>query len=230
MPRALPRLLKLATGLLAILLLSGCASKIKTYDSTYTARMPKDGVNALASMTVETPTFRGALPEPRAKKRAKPYFIEFRARNAHTYGHAFVVFGELDRTGRVPTDKDGVLIPGEVEISGLHPASRSTIPWTVGHVVPVPAETGPSDGDFEDKYLLASYRIDLTEAQFRRVVAIINRHKRQGTFWYGPVYSCVHYITAIARDLGLKVPKKLMFPKPTIEALKALNGKARLAI
>jgi hypothetical protein len=51
---------------------------------------------------------------------------------------------------------------GMVEVSDPRTATSSTVPWSVGHVVPVPAETGPSDGDFEDTFVMVRYRVDQT--------------------------------------------------------------------
>jgi hypothetical protein len=196
-----------------VFLLSGCASEIQTYDSTFTSGLfTHSAVNA-----------RLAAP---VAKREKPYFIEFRARTAYTYGHASVVLGKLDKNGKIPVDKKGVLIPGMVEISGLHPATSSTVPWSVGHVVPVPAETGPSDGDFEDAYVTARYRIDLTEEEFRKVVAIVRKQKAANPMWYAPVYAsnCLGYIGSIAREMGLKVPLIPTLPKDYVQKLKAMNS------
>ena len=198
-------------ALLSILVLGGCASTITKYDSTFTSAVSTHGSSGLSVKPVS--------------KRKKPYFIEFRARNALTYGHASVVFGKLDTNGNIPVNKSGVLVPGMVEISGLHPATTSNIPWTVGHVVPVPAETGPSDGDFEDAYVTARYRIDLTEAEFRRVVRIVSKHKNSNPMWYAPIYAanCLGYIGSIAKDMGLRVPIVPDFPKEYVEKLKSLN-------
>ena len=217
--------------LFSLATLAGCASQIKTYDSTFTALLPKQSGNSHSLKY--TSAYAGAnykLSKPKSRLK-RPYFIEFRARNALTYGHAFVMFGELDKNGKVPVDAKGVVIPGAIEISGLHPASNSTVPWTIGHIVPVPAETGPSDGDFEEAYATARYRINLTEKEFRKVVAVVRKHKVQGTFWHGPLYACVNYINAIAKDLGLKVPRRPHLPKKYVNELKRLNGKnKRIAI
>lgn len=204
--------LKYVVALLLVFVLGGCASTITKYDSTFTSAISTHGASS------------GLAVNP-VSKREKPYFIEFRARNALTYGHASVVFGKLDANGKIPVNKRGVLVPGMVEISGLHPATTSTIPWSVGHVIPVPAETGPSDGDFEDAYVTARYRIDLTESEFKGVVSIVSKHKNSNPMWYAPIYAanCLGYIGSIAKDMGLKVPIVPDFPKEYVEKLKALN-------
>ena len=79
------------------------------------------------------------------------YYVDFRARTAASYGHAFVWYGRSDQK--------------QIEVAGLHPASDSVVPYILGHVVPVPAETGKSYGDLDEQYLTASYRVYMTEAQ-----------------------------------------------------------------
>jgi hypothetical protein len=80
------------------------------------------------------PQAASAAPNAAApKSSAKRYFVEFRSRSALSYGHAFLVHGKLNAQGDV----------GQVsrkQVAGLHPFSDSSIPWSVGHVVPVIAE------------------------------------------------------------------------------------------
>jgi hypothetical protein len=205
------------------------ASEIKTYDSTFTSAVSSHGnrhgamkdpysLNLLAS--------RASLQVDPNEKAGKPYFIEFRARNALTYGHASVVFGKLDANGKIPVNSKGVLDPKRVQISGLHPATNDPKQWAKGHMTPVPAETGPSDGDFEDAYVLARFQVNLSEAEFRKVVAIIQRHKASYAYWYAPNYSsnCLGYIGSIAKEMGLNVPTVPTMPKQYVQALKAMNS------
>jgi hypothetical protein len=217
-----PKHLAIAAACLVILALAGCQSAISTYDSTFTAARQISPSVRMQQALAPAPKLR-VTP---ASRNNKPYFIEFRARNAHSYGHASVVFGKLDTNGNIPVDRNGVLIPGAVEISGLHPATTSTVPWSVGHIVPVPAETGPSDGDSEDAYVTARFRVDLTQAEFRKVVAIVRKHKAMHTVWYAPVISsnCLGYIGSIARDMGLKAPLVPKMPKDYVDSLRKLNS------
>ena len=155
-------------ALTAGVLLVGCSSTQKAYEGTYTSmvgsKVTLSSTSAYGAAAAAPAVTTGSVAR---KKLKKPYFVEFRARNALSYGHAFVVFGELDKNGKVPLyydkDKKGVLDPKRTEIVGLHPKSNNVTPSIVGHVVPVPAESGPSDGDSEEKYVLAKYRVDLTK-------------------------------------------------------------------
>ena len=210
---------------MSALLLVGCSSVQHgpEYEGTYTAMVgPKVKLSS-------TNSYKLAKQKTKSNGLEKPYFIEFRARNALSYGHAFVVFGVRDSKGRVPLKdykvKNGVLDPRYVEIAGLHPNSDRVSQFVVGHVVPVKASSGPSDGDFEEAYVLEKYRINLTEAEFKKVVKVIKYHKRKGVLWSGPLYACVHFVAAIARDLGLKNPPGLHLPPKYVSGLRRINGK-----
>ncbi len=217
---------QIAIAVLGALALGGCNSTIETYDSTFTAGLASSSA-AMTAFGAEPRTSNRALKRLKSpSKSRKTHFIEFRARSALSYGHASVVFGELNRKGKLPIDKKGVLMPDGIEISGLHPATQSSVPWSVGHLVPVPAETGPSDGDFEEAYVTARYRVDLTKQEFREVVAIVHQHKETNKLWYAPLTAanCLGYIGGIAKDMGLKVPLLPHFPKEYVENLAELNG------
>ena len=86
----------------------------------------------------------------------KPYFVEFRARNAASWGHTFVLYGKLGTGNRYASYK----------IAGLHPKGDST-QYTIGIWVPVPAETGASDGDVDEQFLAAKFCVPLTEPCIR---------------------------------------------------------------
>jgi hypothetical protein len=139
------------------------------------------------------------------------YFVDFRARTAASYGHAFTWYGRIDQK--------------EVEVAGLHPASDSIIPYILGHAVPVPSETGASYGDLDEKYVTASYRVLMDEAQAARVFAYIKHLQATSPFWHAVTYNCVAFIQNIARTMGLQVPgNQLLFPEKWVAQLRELNG------
>src|SRR3954470_569712 len=115
-----------------------------------------DGSYAALSAKTE----RAVAPARHGKavyKDAERYFVEFRSRYALSYGHTFLVHGRLNAKGEVAQ-----LTPELV--AGLHPKGEGPQLWTVGHVMPVPSETGPSDGDLEEEYVSARFRVLLSEA------------------------------------------------------------------
>ena len=140
-----------------------------------------------------------------------PYYVDFRARTAASYGHAFIWYG---RTGS-----------RQVEVAGLHPATDSVIPYIIGHVLPVPSETGASYGDLDEEYLQASYRVYLTEAQARAVFAYIKQKQANSPLWNAATYNCVMFISNVASFMGLKTPgSHLLYPEDWVKQLAALNG------
>ena len=150
------------------------------------------------------------------KYKDKPYFIELRARSAYNYGHTFLVHG---RVGQKITKDDVV---------GLHPFSESPVPWMVGHIIPVPSETGASDGDYEDEYIIAHYRIYLSEAEYKPILAKMREWQGSTPLWHAAVYNCNAFVGSIARYMGLEtqnpVVAHLQLPKDYIEGIRDLNG------
>jgi len=169
---------------------------------------------------VQNPGSARGAPQARAvKPTAKPYFVEFRARNAASYGHTFLVHG---RVGEKLTEKSVV---------GLHPFTNSSIPWLLGHIVMVPSETGFSDGDIEDEYILARYRILLTKAEYDEATAFMRKLQASSPVWHAVFYNCNAFVADIAKSMGLKTPSSTMlYPKDFISELRQLNdGKSDLA-
>jgi hypothetical protein len=164
------------------------------------------GVAATSSADESQQTAPGA-----GQKSRLPYYVDFRARTAASYGHAFIWFGRT-------SDR-------KVEVAGLHPATDSIVPYIIGHVVPVPAETGASYGDLDEEYLLASYRIYLTEPEARVVFAYIKQKQANSPLWNAATYNCVMFISDIAKFMGMKVPgSHLLYPEDWVKQLYALNG------
>src|SRR4051794_28100452 len=154
----------------------------------------------------------------------KSYFIEFRGRAAANYGHMYVLYGRVNGHDEIVSSR----------IAGLHPAGDaancfncSLLNWTVGHLVPVPAETGASDGDLEEKYVTARYRVWLTAAQFKDVDAYIRKLQADNPTWNALFNNCVGFGRSIADHMGLKMPAFVWLePKDFVNGLRELNGPA----
>lgn len=165
---------------------------------------------SVASVGAQVPATLSENKADRTSPRL-PYYIDFRARTAASYGHAFIWYG---RTG-----------DQKVEVAGLHPATDSVIPYIIGHLIPVPAETGASYGDLDEEYLLASYRIYLTEAQAQTIFAYIKDKEAKSLLWHAPTYNCVMFISNVASFIGLKTPgSHLLYPDDWVKQLAAMNG------
>ena len=160
---------------------------------------------------------------PRASHSYKPYFVEFRSRAAASYGHMYVLYGQLNGQGEIVKS----------DIAGLHPKGDandcencSLIPWTVGHLLFVPAETGASDGDLEEKYVSGRYRVMLDAAAYNKVAAYIRQKKAEKPLWNALVNNCVTFGNDIAGYMGLKTPAgaNLLKPEIYIDSLREMNG------
>jgi hypothetical protein len=140
------------------------------------------------------------------------YYIEFRSRYAWDYGHTYVVHG---RVGEAPT---------HASVAGLSPVGDDATAWVIGHYVPVPAETGWTDGDLEDKYTTSRYRVLMDKDQYDRVLAHIKELQGQSHMWSAELYNCNAFVADIAKYMGLSVPSStLIYPKIFVSHLRLLN-------
>jgi hypothetical protein len=160
---------------------------------------------------------------PKPTHAYKPYFVEFRSRAAASYGHMYVLYGQLNGQGEIIKS----------DIAGLHPKGDandcencSLIPWTLGHLLFVPSETGASDGDLEEKYVSDRYRVMLDAAAFKKVAAYIKEKKAEKPLWNALVSNCVTFGNVIAGYMGLKTPSgaNLLKPEVYIHDLREMNG------
>ena len=167
--------------------------------------LPKSATRSMAAATPATSDVK-----PARQSTAKgPYYVDFRARTAASYGHAFIWYG---KTGQ-----------REVEVAGLHPAG-DTVPYVLGHIMFVPSETGASYGDLDEEYLTASYRVYLNEADAKKVFAYIKHLQATSPVWNAATTNCTNFIGRIAAFMGLKTPFHLIKPEEYVNQLRELNG------
>jgi len=155
------------------------------------------------------------------------FFVEFRARNAASYGHMYVMYGEVNERHEVIRS----------EIAGFFPAGDSrtcencsVYNWTIGHVIPVSSEIGASDGDLEEQFVLARYRVWIDAAQYKRLVAYIKQRKAHLGPWHAFLNNCVTFGRDVAVFLNLNVPPLMriapsvvMYPKDVVEWIRDAN-------
>ncbi|MGY3586160.1 hypothetical protein ACVIGB_004780 [Bradyrhizobium sp. USDA 4341] len=152
----------------------------------------------------------GADVKPARRSVAKgPYYVDFRARTAASYGHAFVWYGKTSEK--------------MVDVAGLHPAG-DVLPYMLGHLTWVPSETGASYGDLDVQYLTASYRVYLSEADAKKVFAYIKHLQATSPLWNAETTNCTAFIGRIASFMGLKTPFHLQKPEDYVNQLRDMNG------
>jgi hypothetical protein len=142
-----------------------------------------------------------------------PYYVDFRARTAASWGHAFVWYGKTSER--------------QVEVAGLTPAG-DTLEYMVGYFTWVPSETGASYGDLDPQYLTASYRVYLNEADAKRVFAYIKKLQASSPVWNAETANCTGFIGNIAEYMGLKTPSRWTRPENYVNSLKEMNGRRRM--
>lgn len=148
----------------------------------------------------------------------KPYFVEFRSRGAQSYGHTFVFFGRLGPGNRFAS----------YSVAGLHPKGEEASTYIQGHWAPVPAETGVSWGDLDEQYLTARFCVTLTEAEYKKVVAVIRNLQATKTTWHAGTYNCNSFGADIAKAAGLDTPNPNMYlPERFINRLAEDNSRGR---
>ena len=164
------------------------------------------------SMAAATPSASLAKLDAKPVRRATalgPYYVDFRARTASTYGHAFVWYGKTSEK--------------EVGVAGLAPAGDE-VPYILGHLIFVPSETGATYGDLDEQYLTASYRVYLSEADAKRVFAYIKHLQETSPLWNAATANCTAFLGRIATFMGLNAPFHLLKPEEYVNQLRELNG------
>ena len=167
--------------------------------------------NALVSSeaSIESKPARRSARTPGSGSAKGPYYVDFRARTAASWGHAFVWYGKTSER--------------QVEVAGLTPAG-DTLPYVLGHLTWVPSETGASYGDLDPQYLTASYRVYLNEPDAKTVFAYIKKLQGSSPVWNAETSNCTSFIGSIADFMGLKVPLRWQRPEDYVNNLKAMNG------
>lgn len=206
----------------------------------YSSKLVRSLVGVAIAATVLTvqarPASAQAAPEekwvvktsPGKSHPGRPYFIEFRGRAAANYGHLYVLYGRVNGADQIVASR----------IAGLHPAGDakdcfncSLFNWTVGHLVPVPSETGASDGDLEEKYVTARYRVWLTAAEFKKVDTYIRKLQADNPTWNALFNNCVGFGRSIANYMGLKMPTAFwQEPEDFVEGLARENGQKEVQL
>jgi hypothetical protein len=90
--------------------------------------------------------------------------------------------------------------------------------------VVVPSETGASDGDNEDQYVIARFRVALTADEYKKVVAYVKKLQSSSPVWHAVLYNCNAFVGDIARYMGMDTPiSSMLMPATYIDSLRDLN-------
>jgi hypothetical protein len=199
----------LFAGLLAglgAIALAGAAQAASASESQTRAHEAK--VIASIESPADAPSAQPAIRKPASSAKG-PYYVDFRARTAASWGHAFVWYGKTSER--------------QVEVAGLTPAG-DTASYILGYFTWVPSETGKSYGDLDPEYLTAHYKVYLNEADAKRVFAYIKHLQETSPVWNAETSNCTGFIGDIAAFMGLKTPSRWTRPEAYVNELKAMNS------
>ena len=192
---------------------SAFAHEIDVPTASQKREVPKHSAEANASAAGESINESNPAAQSSRKRgsgSAKgPYYVDFRARTAASWGHAFVWYGKSSER--------------QVEVAGLTPAG-DTVAYVLGYVMWVPSDTGASYGDLDPQYLTANYRVYLNEPDAKRVFAYIKKLQASSPLWNAEISNCTAFIGSIASFMGLKTPSRWERPEEYVNSLKAMNG------
>ncbi|SHN87415.1 hypothetical protein [Bradyrhizobium erythrophlei] len=191
-----------------------CALTIALTGAVHAAPAGDSARNSDAKVvaSIETPAdAASARParKPQASSAKGPYYVDFRARTAASWGHSFVWYGKSSERA--------------VEVAGLTPKG-DVAEYMLGYITWVPSETGASYGDLDPDYLLAHYKVYLNEADAKRVFAYIEKLKKSSPVWSAEISNCNSFIGDIAEFMGLKTPSRWIRPENYVNELKSLNS------
>jgi hypothetical protein len=195
--------------LLAALTLSVVLSSTIQAASAHEANKRIADANAFVSNDAASRSAPQSTRRPVARAEKGPFYVDFRARTAASWGHAFVWYGKTSERA--------------VEVAGLTPAG-DTWAYMLGYLTWVPSETSASYGDLDPDYLTASYRVYLNEADAKRVFAYIKELQASSPVWNAETTNCTGFIGDIAEFMGLKVPYRWQRPENFVNSLKEING------
>jgi hypothetical protein len=174
------------------------------------ARTANAKVLASADTTGDTsPAARAATRKPVSTSAKGPYYVDFRARTAASWGHTFVWYGKTSERA--------------VDVAGLTPAG-DVASYMLGYLTWVPSETGASYGDLDPEYLTSHYKVYLNEADAKRVFAYIKHLQATSTVWNAYTANCTNFVGEIAEFMGLKTPSRWTRPEEYVNELKSLNS------
>ncbi|MDE2065131.1 MAG: hypothetical protein KGJ00_22230 [Bradyrhizobium sp.] len=186
----------------------GCAGAVQPASANESGARRPDA--RLASIETQADaSSRPTARKPAASFAKGPYYVDFRARTAASWGHAFVWYGKTSERA--------------VEVAGLTPAG-DVKEYILGYITWVPSETGASYGDLDPEYLTAHYKVYLNEADAKRVFAYIKHLKENSPVWSAEISNCTAFIGEIAEYMGLKTPSRWTRPENYVKELKALNN------
>lgn len=159
----------------------------------------------------------GTVPQPARSAGSEittgTHVVEFRARTGpDIIGHSYIVYGKQAKDGSI----------AEATQVGLYP--KDVTGFAFG-IIGADARTEPVGLDMSIPPSVV-YRRALTEEEYSRLAAAVERARADPPTWSWTGYNCNTFVADLAREIGLKTPAgaTLMAPGIMVSQLKSLNG------
>jgi hypothetical protein len=164
-----------------------------------------------AAMGMAAPDVLAAKAQA-AKQKGGTYSLEFRSRNSEFAGHSYVVARQTGANGRVVSER----------VTGFRPANINTpVSATVRGVA---GAVGTYREDFKVKPTL-SYKVNVSEGQYRRAMAKINELQRKPPTFRGLSQNCNTFVGDVAKAARLSAPSSHADrPESYVSNLRELNN------
>lgn len=146
-----------------------------------------------------------------ASSSAVRYFVDFRARKGHIFGHTIVVYGKFNERGEVV----------EAHSAGLYPIDNQS-GLIVGSLLPVDGSVRAVKGDFKGPFTAVYHRL-LTAGQYNVVNNAVHFERARENYWHLIFFNCNDFVARIAAAIGLRTPPTLLLPPRFVAELKAMN-------
>lgn len=130
------------------------------------------------------------------------YYIEIRMRHTPMLpvGHTYVAYGKLGPNGQ-PIDEHLVMLAPVGGYAGAALASG----------IPMPGVLTPHRDDCLIRPA-AAYRVSLDAQEYEKLLREVGKAKREKPKYLLFTYNCNHFMSRIARSVGLKPPKNIYVP------------------
>lgn len=131
-----------------------------------------------------------------------PYYIEIRMRHTPMLpvGHTYVAYGKLDAYGE-PIDEKLIMLAPVGGYAGAALASG----------IPMPGILKPHPDDCRIRPA-AAYRISLNAQKYEQLLRAVAKAKHKKPKYLLFTYNCNHFMSRIAKSVGLKPPKNIYVP------------------
>lgn len=142
------------------------------------------------------------------------YVVEFRARSGGLFGHTYVAYGRVDKSGRLRDPR----------YAGFYPSGALTdTPFLAVLAAPGHVSLKPRDRNVRSDLV---YRREISPQTYARFSSEIRNLRRERPLWHLTLYNCNSFAGDVADWMGLRVPLTIQLPRGFVRDLYDLNRRS----